>query len=310
MGFIPFWSNCGGYDIVAESPLFKKDKFLDGSGYVRGVKPASGFYDYTWKQYGGFHTNWCAGSQQVSAMSVWFDDVNGLYTSSSLFFTDLFNWNSDSKEVGYYSYPWNKEYLNNYGASTSIDTSDSSGYEDTDSSKILRKVLANTKYADHTIYFDYDETNHEFNEYNVDTDYLNLFKFENTTTQLFSNNNFSYRGNTDTLLTYTSDFKINYKDESGEPATPEDPSYQTLSGYPITTSHYTYPAPEGSDNITRLSIVTGSPNTMASVMFRQGYLSLNVNSTQPIMMRYSSGKHAVFKIKNGDNGVQNILPVK
>lgn len=314
IGIIPFSSNNGNYNIIAETPLFLNNKESQNE-YIRGTTLASGFQDFQWKQRGGWNQThyYCAGSQQVSALNCWFDDLNGFYKFLG---NSSYNWNEDSRELSYYVYPWNREYLNNYNCGLS-DADLASLYtdpekEDINTSKVLRKTLSNVKFAKRTFLFDYDEENDFY--YDTEAENVKLFSQTESDSILKISDDMFYKGNCDSLLTYNNRFILPYKISStgGPYPTWNDSSYYEANGYPIMTGDTFGLDLENDYNHSKNAIMMFSHPKL--ILEGDSQLpTANVFCNDPILMRYKSGSHVVFRMPLTEGqtiDTQKIMPIK
>lgn len=203
-GYIPFNFNYSKQNIIADSPLFLK-KFesatisTDIKCYDQSKQSAFGFYDNSWgdKEY--------YQGRIVSRLS-WFDDVNGIFKykvsggryilSCNAEIND--RWNRAGRQYAYNTYPFQREYLNNYnkGALNSTGSVEEDvSIEDIESSRIIKKVLSNIKYANSTRYFDADAQNNLPDSYDISTSDIKLFDL--TEDQFVRVDGKIYRGNVD-----------------------------------------------------------------------------------------------------------------
>lgn len=157
VGYVPFTYNYGKQLIIAESPLFYKnqeyDKRHDVSYYDQSAKMCVGFVDKPWNSHHG---------RFVSRLS-WLDDINGVFKFElgsyrpaiySNFYVPGNKWNKEGYSYMYCTYPFQRDYLNNYAKGEHKYTRSNGDItiEDIDSSKILKKVLSNLKYSNKTYY--------------------------------------------------------------------------------------------------------------------------------------------------------------
>ena len=336
VGYIPFLSDTSKQLIIAENPMFvrnlQKTVYDTATLYDESTKMSVGFSDSVWKHKHG---------RIVSRMS-WYDEINGLfrYTVSGqherrifsvekIYNNALLRWNSDGMQYMYNTYPFQREYLNNYRHGDYISSGSLDSHleiEDIDSSKIVKKVLGNLKYACETEYYDYNDI-HGINKAGE----IKMYAFDTDTNIKVNGNN--YCGNIDQLVTTTSNYNdysftglvnailsnlqynynsVNYTDLLAFIYMKDE----EVSGYPLITGAKRNQRYHNKDNteLSKLSEsfcddtgngytqVQGNPNVVEN-MFA---LTPNIASNDPILIRYKSGRHAVISMKK-ENGTQFIF---
>lgn len=303
VGYIPLLTNSGSYSINATTPLFKMNWSTADNGYVRGVNLPTGHYKNTWQ----LHSRWnyCSGHGMLVSQGCWFDDINGVFLFDGVNHT---GWNQDSKEYQYYVHPWQRQYLNNYNhsitnSSGSID--DEITIEDIESSKINRKVLSNIKFSENSKYLD--------SPYDLNlADTVKVFNFDQPVSLKVSNDKF-YQGNADQLVTTTSQF-LGTGFTGNEDGSTDQPEFTacTLQGYPLIVGS-TFNFLSGSN----LNVLVDwyHPKAMCGSLSQYNYTP-NESSADPILLRYKSNPHAVFKMGTSNITLygttylaQDILPI-
>lgn len=328
--------------ILAESPLFLRnlEKENDISEYLT-------FYDTSTKLPVGFCDNiWRHKHGRIISRLSWYDEINGLFRYSHsddkrMIFSVRQNigaikylWNNDGYQYMYNTYPFQREYLNNYsrGEYTSSGALDSNlEIEDINSSKIIKKVLGNLKYACKTNYFNLvDQTELQR------IDDIEMHSFD--TDQYIKVGGHTYCGNIDQLITTTSNYDdksftghvIEHFSAAGQGLYSYDGSTFTtptltfvysngqLPGYPIVAGDERYSDQAAYQNQDNVNLVTlsnsfnndsanGYTTTLTGYFESMFALTPNVSSKDPIIMRYRSNKHIVFGMEKS-SGVQYVFP--
>lgn len=294
IGYIPMFSNAGNYAIQASTPLFKMN-WASGLYWLRGVQLPTGYYKKLWQ----VHNRWnrVAGQEMVCARGCWFDDINGVFLYEGDNHT---GWNHDSQEVQYYVYPWQRQYLNNYNhnsfnASGSIDPDFS--IEDIESSKIIKKTLANIRFSENTIYLDSQSP--------LDVDGLNIFNYDQEISVKLTNDKF-YQANVDKLIVTTSSYLGNQF--NGQKDSHNNPTFSDstpIQGYPIVVGG----AYNKSSDISLDTLIDYyKPRLMGNGGDAVYRYSPNESSADPLTMQYKSTPHIVFKL-HSEGKTQTILPI-
>lgn len=305
IGYVPLLSNSGSYNINATTPLFKMNWQSADDGWKRGVNLPTGWYKHQWQLHNRW--NYCSGHGILLSQGCWFDDINSVFLFDGVNHT---GWNANSSEQQYFVHPWQRQYLNNYNhnvinSSGSID--DEITVEDIESGKINRKILANIKFSENTYYL---ESGHNLGL----ADTIKVYNFDQPVSLKIGNDKF-YQGTVDQLVVTTSQF-VGAGFTGNESGSTDQPEFATctLQGYPIILgSRFNYL--QSSSSSLDVLVDWYKPRAMCGTLSEYNYTP-NESSMDPILMRYKSTPHAVFKMDTtpitvyGESYLaQNILPI-
>lgn len=253
----------------------------------------------------------------LCAVNCWFDDINGVFLYDGENHT---GWNDKGREMSYYVYPWNKEYLNNFNNSgmqhiEAANVNDDFSIEDINVSRTLKKVLANTRFSERTVMFD-SPNDDEDGFLGWDELALKFVGAENRNAVKLGDNIF-YKGFADELLTYNSEY-VGYGftgDEDQDNRGQAEFGGGTLRGYPLMVGG-SWPSSwaKSRDGLIKYSKPEKMSKEMPEDQQQVYHYTPNCSSTSPILMRYGSSNHVVFRIgqttNDNDEAVQNVLPIK
>lgn len=317
VGIVDFYNTAAKYNIIAESPLFLNSQVIDNiPTYTRSTNAALGFYDKPISIYNGSDD---AFGKMLSSGPFWFDDIHNIFTWEEYVRS---GWNDKSAQVPYIVYPWQRQYLNNWNQNkyepfdSSHNDQDAGITLESETSKIIKKVLSNLRYCNSSYVNPGSETDLQFSQ-------IKLYRSnENEFIRLKDQNedDIVYQGNVDQLISCSSEY-LGWRFEKQTNYSEFWFGFHRKQGYPIVTQSYNYYGNPDSSTSWLNSFDLLSEGWSSSIQSMQYFTPLNMRhfpissdkndstpsdfSSDPILMRYKSSPHIVCKL---DNALTNDIP--